>query len=92
MKMSVRADIELHLEKMSMILSNIYLSNQRIEDTEKWLSSDIGLYIYNRDKRIRNLEILINANKFWHRAYHRALLELNVKSTNVKLKNTYHEL
>ena len=95
MNKKTRAELELQLEKLQIIVTNIKLSHDRIIESQKWNNSDMALYLYNRERRQHNINVCIKANAFWHRKYHRELKTLNLHTTmdeTTITKTQNHEL
>ena len=81
MNKKTRAELELQLEKLQIIVTNIKLSHDRIIESKRWNTSEIAQWVYNAERRMNEINVLIKANKFWHRKYHRELKRLNLYST-----------
>ena len=86
MNRKTRSELELQLEKLQIIVTNIKISHDRIMESKRWNNSEIAQWVYNAERRMNEVNVLIKANKFCHRKYHRelkkAIIQNVIKKTN----------
>ena len=77
--------IEKQLEILEDIVFNIQCAESRLEETIKWNTSQISIWLYTEKKRTHNIEIMEKALMRWKLRYLREVDTLDNLNNGIKV-------